>query len=146
MLSGEAVSRGFFRRRFLVEVTTAVRERAYLQRELLAQGKSVMLGPGIRRTLSRHSRGSTIENIAVAQDAGRGAEECAELVRAAVARKAARVGRRKRILVVTLEAESIMRPSDWRRLAELSFVSADCSRFQAVYVVDTSSGSVLQLS
>lgn len=145
-LSGGAVRRGFYPRLLRVEITVAAEQRAYLQRELLAQGKSVFMGPGIRRSASRHLHGSTIDNFAVAQAGGRGADECAALVRAAVQKKAARIGRRKRLLLVSLEPEPIMRVSDWRRLAQLSFDREACGKFQAVYVVETSSGTVLQIS
>ena len=145
-LSGAAVSHGFYPSRLLIEITVAVQPYAYLQRELMETGQPVFGGPNIYRTASRHAKRSRIVNKPVVRDAGNEAEENAELIVQAVARKAARVGRRKRVLLVDLEPGNIMRPRDWRRLPELCFVPETCGRFLAVFIVETTSGTVCHIS
>lgn len=145
-IRGKTVAYGMWPRRRMIEITTACHQRAYLQRELLERKGSAFLGPGIRRSKSRHQKGSEIIDAPAVQAAGHDAEDCAHLIRTVVAKKADRIGRRKRLLIVNLEPEGFLSPRHFREAADLAYDHHTARMFAGIFLVHTSSGQVTEIA
>lgn len=143
VLSGRTVELGFYPSRILVEVTCAEdSKKAYLRREALAVQGGVFLGTDIARSAPRHHPDSRIISRAVAQDPDHYPSELADLVSAAIAKKAGKHYDPPRVLVVRYDPDGFLDPAMLRSMLAAVIVPEGASGISAVFLTDCSSGNV----
>jgi hypothetical protein len=145
VLSGRAVDRSFYPEKIWVEITCAEDGgKAYLRREVLAREGAVFAGGNIERTASRHKKGSTVVSKPEVRDAEAAPRNLGALVRAAIERKISKNYDPKRLLLVRIDPDFPLSPSELCVVVKESQAVSSFQGLSGVFLVECSTGSVIQ--
>ena len=144
--SGRRVERRQVPAEVFVEITTAVSPLDHLRREALNQDGAVYGGPGIWTVGSRNKGTRRVISEAVAQYGGTHIRNAVSTLQERITQKSAHTYRSPCILLVALQPEKAIRPTEWSQIVGGAASAVVPGRFAGVYIATWDQGIVLPVA
>jgi hypothetical protein len=143
-IRGAVVKEGYCEPGYYLEVTSAISPTEYLQREALERYGHVFGGPDVQRIGSRRKGGDQIISQPRVADRQARLQEVQEWVLREVGEKSKKDYPPPCFLIVRVEPDSIFSAFDWYEVTEEVSETLPLNAFAGVWMLNTSSGIVLQ--